>query len=120
MRIVDIAVAAAYALLCVSVLSFMNPYANESQSAQVRENSAASSAIFSYVNSVGLPFLASSRLSQFCSSLASASNATLVLSGEISGNQCGSAPSAFEGESALGFAVAGRQVEIEAWVIEEA
>ena len=117
-RILDIGVAAAYAVLCVSLISFMGPYANERQSAQASQDSAASAAIFGYVRFVGLPYLFLAQPSQICSSLEAASNATTVLSGSVGGYRCPGAPAAFFGSSNLTIAASGRQVEIEAWVVE--
>ncbi len=118
MRILDIGVAAAYAVLCLSVISFMGPYANERQSAQASQDSAASSAIVGYIRSVGLPYLSIAQPSQICSSLESSSNSTTVLSGSIGGYRCPGAPATFFGSSYLTVTVSGRQVEIEAWEVE--
>jgi hypothetical protein len=118
MRILDIGVAAAYAVLCLSLISFMGPYADERRSVQAAQDSAASSAIFRYVGSVGLPFLYLAQPSQICSSLGAASNRTMVLSGVIGGYRCPGTPASFLGSSSLTVTISGRQVEIEAWVVE--
>jgi hypothetical protein len=118
LRIIDIGVAATYAVLCLSVISVMGPYADEQQSAQARQDSTASSAIFGYVRSVGLPFLSTAPPSEICSSLGSASNSTTVLGGEIGGHPCPGAPETFLGVSSLNITISGRSLEIEAWQVE--
>jgi hypothetical protein len=117
MRILDIGVAAAYAVLCVSLISYMGPYAVERQSAQSSQDSAAGSAVLGYVSSVGMPFLSSAEPSQICASLDSASNSTTVFGGSVAGYPCGGAPSSFLGSSSVAMTFSGRQVEIEAWVV---
>jgi hypothetical protein len=118
MRILDIGVAAAYGVLCLSLISFMGPYTDERQSAQATRDSAASSAIFGYVRSVGLPFLYLAQPSQICSSLEAASNRTTVLSGTVGDYRCPGTPASFLGSSSLTITLSGRQVEVEAWVVE--
>lgn len=118
MRILDIGVATAYALLCLSLVSYMGPYAVEHRSVQTREDALASSAIFGYVRTVGLPFLSGSATA-ICTSLEGSDNATLVFGGNIGGYGCPSpAPAEYLGSSSLNFTVSGRELIIEAWVIE--
>ncbi len=116
MRILDIAVAAGYAILCVSLIAVLNPYPVEGSAVAALSDARASSAVAQYVQSVGLPFLATATHSQFCESLRESDNQTVVLGGTINGVPCGPAPQQFLGSSSFGFSVSGNQMEIEAWV----
>jgi hypothetical protein len=115
LRILDIAIAAAYGILCLSLISFMGPYGSEHGTAQAVQDADASSAIFAYVNSVGLPFLATSTPSQACSSIEAWGNSTLTMGGSVDGYPCSGAPGEFLGSSSLDLALSGRDVKIEAW-----
>ena len=118
MRIIDIAVAAGYAILCISVISLLSPYSAEGGAIVAASDARASSAIAGYVQTVGIPFLATAIPSQFCASLQASSNATITLGGTIDGVVCRAAPAYYAGSSSLGFAVSGNQLEVEAWVAE--
>ena len=118
MRILDIGVAAAYGVLCLSVISFMGPYESQHQSAQAAYDSTASSAIFGYVRTIGLPFLSYAPPDQVCASLKAASTGVTVLGGDVGGHPCLGAPSSYLGSSTLVVTVSNRQVEIDAWVVE--
>jgi len=96
----------------------MNPYPLAGAGAGAQADGRAASAIASYVRSEGLPFLAGATVTSFCASLLAVSNSTLMLGGSLGGVSCGPPPSRSLGSSALGFAVSGRQVELEAWVEE--
>lgn len=116
MRILDIGVAAGYALLCLGVISAMSPYASSSAAAQQLSQERADAAVAHYVDSVGLVFLANSPAAVVCQSLREASNSTVVLGGTIGGLTCPGAPDASLAESTLSFAAAGRSEVIDAWV----
>ena len=118
MRVIDIAVAAGYAILCISVISLLSPYSAEEGAIVAASDARASSAIAGYIQAVGIPFLATALPSQFCSSLQAASNATITLGGAIDGVECSAAPAYFAGSSSLGFTVSGNRLEVEAWVAE--
>ena len=116
MRILDIAVAAGYAILCVSLIAALNPYPVEGSAAKALSDARASSAVADYVRSAGFPFLATASLAQFCESLRASGNQTIILGGTINGAPCGPDPPLFLGSSSFGFSVSGNHVEIEAWV----
>jgi len=116
MRILDIAVAAGYAVLCVSLIALLSPYPVEGSAAKALSDGRASSAVADYVSSAGFPFLATASLSQFCGSLRASGNQTVLFGGTINGASCGPAPLQFLGSSSFRFSVSGNQVEIEAWV----
>ncbi|MGA2198427.1 MAG: hypothetical protein ABSG45_00665 [Nitrososphaerales archaeon] len=118
MRTLDVVVAAGYAVICISLVSLISPYGSEVVGATALADARASSAAAAYVQAVGLPFIATASPSQFCSSLQTLSNATIVLGGEIDGLNCHPAPSLYLGSSGIGFMVSGRQVKVEAWVAE--
>lgn len=115
LRILDIGLAAAYGILCVALVASMAPYGSEQGTAQAAQDAEASSAIFSYVNSVGLPFLASAVPSEICSSMGAWSNSSVTMGGSVGGFVCSKAPSAFLGSSSLDLMLSGRDVEIESW-----
>ncbi len=117
MRIIDIGVATAYALLCVSLITYMAPYSSQRQSVQATYDSAASSAVFSYLGSSGLPFLSSAPADAICASLAAAGNQAVILGGSIGGYQCPGRPTAFLGSSSVTIMISGREVEIDAWAV---
>jgi hypothetical protein len=116
MRILDLGVAAGYAILCISLISLLSPYSLEGGAIVARSDVRATSAVVGYIQTVGLPFLATAPPSQFCSSLLASSNATVIYGGEENGYPCRPAPPYFLGSSSFRFAVSGNQVEIEAWV----
>jgi hypothetical protein len=119
MRIIDIAVAAGYAILCISVISLLSPYSSEEGAIVAASDARASSAIAGYIHTVGIPFLAVALPSQFCASLQASSNATITLGGTIDGVVCRVAPAYFAGSSSLWFTASDNQLEIEAWVAEQ-
>ncbi len=116
MRTLDVVEAASYAVICVSLVSWISPYGSEVVGVTALSDARASSAAAAYVQTVGLPFLATASPSQFCSSLQTLSNATIILGGEIDGLNCNPAPPHSLGSAAIGFTVSGRLVKIEAWV----
>jgi hypothetical protein len=120
MRILDIGVATGYALLCLSLISAMNPYSATLQSDESISDAHANEAIFAYVHSVGLVFLAGAPAAQVCSSLHAHSNSTLIMGGTIEGIACSVPPSMYEGDSNVSLTLAGRKEEIVAWEEEEA
>lgn len=115
MRILDIGVATAYALLCLGLISVMNPYGPGSAAAQDLSQQRASSAIFQYIASVGLVYLAEASPPQVCLSLHQHSNSTLILGGAIGGVDCTGEPTAYLGLSTLTLSLSGRSDVIEAW-----
>lgn len=116
MRTLDIVIAAGYAVLCISLVSLMSPYGAEAEGAAAAADARAGVAIAGYVQTVGLPFLATASPSLFCSSLASSGNSTVILGGSLGGYVCGPAPPSFVGSSSMSFVLSGRRVEIEAWI----
>lgn len=119
MRILDIGVATSYALICLVLVSVMNPYALAVQDGSRAADVRASDAVINYVEDVGLVFLANASQAQFCASLQMHSNSTLVLGGAIGGDACHDAPVSFEGTSSLNLSLSGRQEVIEGWVSPE-
>src|SRR4029077_8536343 len=92
MRILDIGVAAGYAILCVSIISVLSPYAIEAGAITAVSDARAGSAIAGYPQIVWLPFLATASPSQFCSSLLASSNATVIFGGKMNGFSCRPVP----------------------------
>jgi hypothetical protein len=118
MRILDIAVAAGYAILCISVISLLSPYSAEDGAISTASDARASSAIAGYIESAGIPFLGGSLPPQFCASLQASSNSTIILGGAINGDICRAPPPYFIGSSSFSFTVSGNELEVEAWVAE--
>ena len=118
MRVLDIAVAVGYAILCISIISLLIPYSAEDGAITAASDARAGSAIAGYIQTAGMPFLATALPSQFCASLQASSNSTIILGGAINGEVCRTAPIYFVGSSSFGFIVSGNQVEVEAWVAE--
>ena len=116
MRIIDIGIAAGYAVLCISLISVLNPYSVEGAGVTALSDSRASSALVAYVQAVGLPFLGTAPPANFCSSLQASSNSTIILGGETEGDVCRPAPQYSLGTSSFELMISGRQVVIEAWV----
>jgi hypothetical protein len=116
MRIVDLAASLVYALLCISLISLMNPYVTLEAQAQLGARSRSYSALSQYLSRDGLPFLSASTPGQICSSLEAASNGTLVLSGVIDGVAC-SPPRLEQPTSDLTLSLGNRTVVIEAWLV---
>jgi hypothetical protein len=117
LRILDIGVATAYAILCISVISVMSPSDAASSAARNSADVRAGQFLYGYVDSVGVIFLANSSAMQICNSLHQESNGTAVLGGVIEGDACGDQPSHFVGESSATFTIAGRQETIESWIV---
>ncbi len=116
MRVLDIGVAAGYAVLCISLIAALSPYPLEGSAATAASAARASSAVAGYIQTVGLQFLGTASPSQLCSSLQASSNATVILGGGIGGSTCGPGPADFVGASDFRFTLSGEEVEIEAWV----
>ncbi len=119
MRIIDIGVAAGYAVLCISLISVMNPFPADAAGVAAAADARASSAVMRYVQTVGMPFLAATSPQALCASLQGSSNATVVLGGAIDGHNCGSPPQRCLGSATFGLTISGTRVEIEAWVVGE-
>jgi hypothetical protein len=116
MRVLDIAVAAGYAVLCITLIAVLSPYPLEGSAATAASDARASSAVAGYMQAVGLQFLGTASPSQLCASLQASSNASVTLGGGIGGTTCGHAPADYVGASDVKFTLSGEQVEIEAWV----
>ncbi|MGD0637583.1 MAG: hypothetical protein ABSA72_06050 [Nitrososphaerales archaeon] len=116
MRILDIGVAAGYAVLCISLIAILSPYPLEGSAVIAASDARASTALTAYVRTVGLQFLGTASPSELCSSLQASSNATVILGGGIGGSTCTRAPAEYAGKSSVQFTLSGEQVEIEAWV----
>jgi hypothetical protein len=112
-------VATVFSLLCISVISLTNPHPIGGEASLADRNDAAGAAVLTYVNSVGLSFLATATPATVCSSMQSASNATLVLGGQIAGLGCRKPPSGSEGYSSILLNLSDRTVEIEAWLVAQ-
>jgi len=118
MQFIDIAVASGYAAVCLSLIVLMNPVAPREAAVEAGAQSALDSAISSYVEHVGLPFLATSSDAAICASAAEASNATLAFDVVVQGDGCGSvvAPSSPLASSSLTLDLPSRSVVVEAWL----
>lgn len=111
--------ATGYALLCISLVSMMNPYAAGSHAAADLSAEHASSGIYWYVQTVGIVFLASAPPSEVCLSLGQHSNSTLVLGGTIGGVACEGQPRSSQGMSSLSLTLSGREDTIVAWNVKQ-
>jgi hypothetical protein len=121
MQLIDIAVASGYAAVCLSLMVLMNPVAPREAAVGAGAQSALDSAISSYLERVGLPFLATSSEAAICSSVAEASNSTLTFDVVVQGAGCGSAlalSSSFA-SSSLTLDLPSRTVVIEAWLVRQ-
>lgn len=118
MQFVDIAVASGYAVLCISLIVLMNPVAPREVSVEAHAQSTLDSAVASYLEHVGLPFLATSSDGAVCASAAAASNATLGLDVVLQGQPCSGVvvPSSPIAYSSLTLDLPSRYVVIEAWL----
>jgi hypothetical protein len=118
MQFIDIAVGSGYAAVCLSLLVLMNPVAPREAAVEAGAQSAVNSAIASYVEHVGLPFLTTSSDEAICGSAADASNATLTFDVFVQGEGCGSltAPSSPLATSSLTLDLPSRTVVIQAWL----
>jgi len=121
MQFIDIAVASGYAAVCLSLIVLMNPVAPREAAVGAGALSALDSAISSYIEHVGLPFLATSSEAAICSSAAEASNSTLAFDVVVQGEGCGSsvAPSSPLASSSLTIDLPSRTVVIEAWLVRQ-
>ncbi len=120
MQFIDIAVASGYAALCLSLIVLMNPVAPREAAVEAGAQSTLDSAISSYVEHVGLPFLANASDAAICASAAEASNATVVFDVVVQAEGCGSAivPSPLASAS-LTLDLPSRSVEIETWLVRQ-
>jgi hypothetical protein len=121
MQFIDIAVASGYAALCLSLIVLMNPVAPREAAVEARDQSSLQSVISSYIERVGLPFLATAPDAAVCASAAQASNATFALDVSLQGEGCGSmaAPSNPLASSSLTLDLPSRSVVIEAWLVRQ-
>jgi hypothetical protein len=120
MQFIDIAVASGYAAVCLALIVLMNPIAPREAAVGAGAQSALDSAISSYIERVGLPFLATSPEAAICSSAAAASNSTLAFDVVVQGEGCGFAvtPSSSPlASSSLTLDLPSRTVVIEAWLV---
>lgn len=117
MRILDISVATAYALLCLSLVSYMSPYGAAASSAASAADARANTSALQYVQNVGLVYLGTATPAEVCTSLQQHSTATVVLGGTVGTLLCPGGPRSFEGDFVMLLALSGREVKIEAWVV---
>lgn len=115
MRVLDIGVAAGYALLCLALVSTMSPYSAGLGSVRAASDARASEAVFQYVASVGLVFLADAPPAEVCASLLGHSNSTVALGGEVGGVRCSPQPADLQGTFSLWMSLSGREMTIEGW-----
>lgn len=118
MQIIDIAVASGYAALCLSLIVLMNPVAPRETAVAAGEQARLDSALSSYLEHVGLPFLATSSDAAICASAVAASNATVGFDVVVQDEGCGSAfaPSSPLASSSLTLDLPYRSVVIEGWL----
>ena len=119
MRFIDIAVASGYAAVCLSLIVLMNPVAPRETAAEAGTQAALDSAISSYVEHVGLPFLVVASEATICSSAAEASNSTLAFDVSVQGQGCSIAPSFPLASSSLTLDLPSRTVVIQAWLVRQ-
>jgi len=118
MEFLDIAVASAYASVCLTVIILVNPVAAREAAVEAADQTSLDTAIAGYVNHVGLPFLAAAPLPALCASAEAAGNSTLALGIVANGAGCAgtSPPDAPLASSTLSLQLPGRTVEISAWL----
>ena len=109
--------ATGYALLCLSLVSYMSPYGAAGSSVVGTADARANAGALQYVQSVGLVYLGTATPAEICTSLQQHSTAALVLGAAVGTFQCLSAPRSSEGGSVVQFALSGREVTIEAWAV---
>ena len=122
MQFIDIAVASGYAAVCLSLIVLMNPIAPREAAVEAGAQSALNSPSSSYIEHVGLPFLATSSEAAICGSAAAASNATLAFDVVVQGEGCGvrrAPPSSPLASSSLTIDLPSRTVVIEAWLVRQ-
>lgn len=121
MQFIDIAVAAGYAAICLSLIVVINPVAPHETAVEAATQTRLDSAIWGYIASVGLQFLTTSSNSALCESASSASNATVAFDVFVHGGGCGSLapPQGALASSSLTIDLPGREVVIEAWLARQ-
>jgi hypothetical protein len=117
MQFIDIAVASGYSALCLSLILLMNPVSSREVAVEAGEQAALDSAMLSYVEHVGLPFLAAAPDAAICASAADRSNATVAFDVFLQGEGCGQAlPPSPLALSSMTLDLPSRTVVIEAWL----
>jgi hypothetical protein len=120
MQLIDIAVASGYAAVSLSLLVLMNPVAPHEAAVEARSQATLDGAISSFIERVGLPFLAASSNGALCGAAAEASNGTLVFDAFVQGEGCGSpVPPSALASSSLTVQLPSRNVVIEAWLARQ-
>lgn len=118
MELLDIAIASAYASLCLTVIVIANPVASREVAVEAADQSTLDSAISAYVAQAGLPFLANAPLSELCASAAAAGNSTIGFDVGANGSGCSGipVPAAPLAASTLSIQLPDRTVEVSAWL----
>jgi len=113
--VLDIGTAAGWALLCLALLSTMSPYSARVGSVIATADVRSGEAVFHYVNSVGLVFLANAPPDLVCASLLGHSNSTVALGGVVEGVRCSPPPTSFNGTFSLEVSLGGRELTLQGW-----
>ena len=121
MRFVDIAVASGYAAVCLSLIVVISPVVPREAAVEAAAQTRLDTAISSYIQRAGLPFLTIASSASICESAINASNSSLVLDVFIEGVGCGSVtvPPSPLSSTSLDLLLPGRSVVIEAWLARE-
>ena len=121
MRFLDIAVAAGYAAICLSLIVVVNPIAPREASAEAAAQTRLDAAISGYVGSVGMQFLTTAPSAALCESAFQASNATLAFEVFVPDSGCASPepPRGALASSSLTLDLPGREVVVEAWLARQ-
>lgn len=118
MEFLDIAIASAYASVCLTLIVLASPVTARQIAVEAADQSALDASISAYVEHSGLPFLADAPVSELCASAAVASNSTAGFDISVDGSPCGgiSPPTDPLASSALSLHLPDRDVEVSAWL----
>lgn len=118
MEFLDIAIASAYASVCLTVLVLVSPVAARQVAVEAADQSTLDSAIAAYIEHAGLPSIADAPISELCASAEAAGNSTVGFDITVEGSSCGdiSEPPHPLAVSVLSLQLPGRSVEVSAWL----
>lgn len=120
MRYIDIAVAALIGASALTGISVWTPGPYDAAAKRSSLHAALQGELQGFVQSQGMVWFLRSTSGAFCSSLARASNSTVVFSGDIGGSPCGDPPPPGAVAASLHFTLAAREYELTAWSNEGA
>ena len=115
MRYLDIAVAAMVGTAAMAGLSVWSPGQADAAALRLRTQAALRDSLVAFVDSKGVPWLASAPWAEVCSALSAASNSTLFMSAQAGTASCGPPPHSDATSAQISFRLASRQVNLSAW-----